>query len=45
VVERTFSWLANRRSIRIRWCKKASNWLAFLQFACTHILFIVAISG
>lgn len=45
VVERTFSWLANRRSIRTRWCKKTANWLALLQFACTHILFNVAISG
>ena len=45
VVERTFSWLAKRRSIRTRWCKKAVNWLALLQFACAHILFNMAISG
>ncbi len=31
VVERTLSWLAKRRSIRIRWSKKASNWLAFFS--------------
>ena len=45
VVERTFSWLAKRRSIRTRWCKKAANWLALLQFACAHILFNMTISG
>ena len=39
MVERTLSWLVKRRSIRIRWSKKASNWLAFVQFACAHILF------
>ena len=43
VVERTLSWLAKRRSIRTRfrtrWSKKASNWLALVQFACAHILF------
>ena len=39
VVERTLSWLAKRRSIRTRWVKKASNWLALVQFACAHILF------
>lgn len=45
VVERTFSWLAKRRSIRTRWCKKSANWLALLQFACAHILLNMAISG
>lgn len=45
VVERTFSWLAKRRSIRTRWCKKAANWLALLQFACAHLLFNMTISG
>ncbi len=39
VVERTLSWLVKRRSIRTRWAKKVSNWLAFVQFACAHILF------
>lgn len=29
VVERTLGWLAKRRSIRTRWCKKSENWLAF----------------
>jgi putative transposase len=45
VVERTFSWLAKRRSIRTRWCKKQENWLALLQFACAHILFNLAFFG
>lgn len=44
VVERTLSWLAKRRSIRTRWCKKAANWLALLQFACVDILFNMAIA-
>lgn len=38
VVEATFSWLAKRRSIRTRWCKKADNWIAFLHLACADIL-------
>ncbi len=37
VVERTLGWLNKRRSIRVRWCKQAANWLAFIQFACSHI--------
>jgi putative transposase len=45
VVERTFSWLLKRRSIRTRWCKKAENWLALVQFACAHILCDMAIYG
>lgn len=45
VVERTFAWLNKRRAIRIRWAKKACNWLALLQFACAHILFEMAIYG
>lgn len=45
VVERTFGWLAKRRSIRTRWCKKSENWLAFVQFACAHILCDLAIFG
>lgn len=45
VVERTFGWLAKRRSIRTRWCKKPANWLAFLQFACAHITYQMAFSG
>jgi putative transposase len=45
VVERTLGWLAKRRSIRTRWCKKAENWLAFVQFACAHILCDLAIFG
>jgi len=38
VVERTLGWLAKRRSIATRWCKKAENWLAFIQMACADIL-------
>lgn len=45
VVERTLSWLAKRRSLKLRWCKKAENWLALVQFACAHILSDMAIYG
>lgn len=45
VVERTLGWLAKRRSIRVRWCKKADNWLGFLQFACSHILMDMTVYG
>lgn len=45
VVERTLSWLTKRRSLRVRWCKKAENWLALVQFACAHILMDMAIYG
>lgn len=45
VVERTFSWLVKRRSLRTRWCKKSSNWLAFVQLACASILCDMAIFG
>jgi len=38
VVERTLAWLAKRRSIIIRWCKKSENWMAFLKLACADIL-------
>lgn len=38
VVERTLGWLAKRRSIKIRWCKKPENWLAFLKLACADLL-------
>ena len=45
VVERTLAWFAKRRSIRTRWSKKLANWLAFLQLAAAHILFVMAVSG
>jgi len=45
VVERTFSWLTKRRSIRTRWCKKADNWLGLLQLACSHILLDLSVYG
>lgn len=38
VVERTLGWMAKRRSIKIRWCKKPENWFAFLKLACADIL-------
>jgi transposase len=45
VVERSLSWLAKRRSLKLRWSKKAQNWLALVQFACAHILCNLAFSG
>jgi transposase len=45
VVERTFSWLVKRRSVRTRCCKKSRNWLAFVQFACASILCDMAVFG
>jgi transposase len=45
VVERTLGWLAKRRSLRVRWCKKCENWIALLQLACAHILLTLAIFG
>jgi len=45
VVERTLGWLTKRRSLKVRWCKKGENWLAFVQFACAHILADMAIYG
>jgi putative transposase len=38
VIERTLGWLAKRRSIATRWCKKSENWLAFVHMACAQIL-------
>lgn len=38
VVEKTLGWLAKRRSIATRWCKKSENWLAFVHMACAQIL-------
>jgi hypothetical protein len=45
VVERTLGWLCKRRSIRIRWCEKPQNWLAFIHLAAAHILLDMALSG
>jgi len=45
VIERTLGWLAKRRSLRVRWCKKADNWLAFIQLACAHILLDMTVYG
>jgi putative transposase len=38
VVERTLSWQNDFRSLRVRWAKKSSNWLALIYLACTFIL-------
>jgi putative transposase len=43
VVERTISWLTKRRSLRTRWSKKAENWLALIQLACSHVLLNLAV--
>ena len=45
VVERTLGWMAKRRSLKLRWCKKAQTWLALVQCACAHILCDLAIYG
>jgi putative transposase len=45
VIERTLGWLAKRRSLRVRWCKKAGNWLGFIQLACAHILMDLTVYG
>jgi transposase len=45
VVERTISWLTKRRGLRIRWSKKAENWLALIQLACAHVLLNLAVFG
>lgn len=45
VVERTLAWLTKRRSLRVRWCKYADNWLAFIQFASAHILMDMTVYG
>ena len=45
VVKRTLGWLAKRRSIRSRWCKKPENWLAFVHFACASVLHDFTIYG
>ncbi len=38
VVERTLSWQNDFRSLRVRWAKKSSNWLALIYLACTFVL-------
>ena len=45
VVERTHSWLNRFRGILIRWCKKAENYLAMLQFACGIITWRACLCG
>jgi putative transposase len=42
VVERTLSWQNDFRSLRVRWAKKPSNWLALLYFASALILWRMA---
>ena len=43
IIERSHSWLNHFRSIRTRWARRNSSFLAFFQFACAHRLF--AMSG
>lgn len=38
VVERTLSWQNDFRSLRVRWAKRADNWLAFIQLASALVL-------
>ncbi len=38
VVERTIAWQNDFRSLRVRWAKKDSNWLALIYFASALIL-------
>jgi len=38
VIERTFGWLAKRRSVATRWCKKPQNWLAFIHMAGAEVV-------
>ena len=45
MVERTLCWLTRRRNLRTLWSKKAENWLALIQLACTHVLLDLAIFG
>lgn len=45
VVERTHSWMNRFRGILIRWCKKAENYLAMLQFACGIITWRACLCG
>jgi putative transposase len=42
VVERTLSWQNDFRSLRIRWAKKADNWLALIHLACAFVLWQMA---
>jgi len=45
VVERTNSWTAQFRGLRVRWAKKADNWLAFLHLAAAITLCRMSIYG
>jgi putative transposase len=42
VVERTLAWQNDFRSLRVRWAKKSTNWLAFIYFASALILWRMA---
>ena len=42
VVERTLAWQNDFRSLRVRWAKKSSNWLALIYFASALILWRMA---
>lgn len=39
LVERTLAWLSKCRALLVRYDKKASNYLAFLQLACALLWF------
>jgi putative transposase len=39
VVERTHSWMNRFRGILIRWCKKASNYIALLHMSFAFIIY------
>jgi putative transposase len=43
VVERTLSWQNDFRSLRVRWAKKADNWVALIHLACAFVLWQMAI--
>jgi len=45
VVERTHAWQNQFRSLRVRWSKKAANWLAFNHLAAAFTLYRMAIYG
>lgn len=38
VVERTLAWQNDFRRLRVRWAKKAENWLAFIHLASAFLL-------
>jgi transposase len=45
VVGRSASWLNRFRKLRIRWEKKAENYLGFIQLACCIVVYRRTILG